>query len=38
MKILKGKILQDMEMGKNLFNLVPETKHENKNRQMSIRF
>lgn len=37
MKILYGKMLQDMGMGKNLLNLVPETKHENKNRKISIR-
>lgn len=37
MKILQGKMLQDMGMGKNLFSLVPETKHENKNRQINIR-
>lgn len=30
-------MLQDMGMGKNLLNLVPETKHENKNRKISIR-
>lgn len=37
MKILQGKMLQDMGIEKNLFNLVSETKHENKNRQISIR-
>lgn len=37
MKISQGKMLQDMGMGKNLFNLVPETKRESKNRQISIK-
>lgn len=36
MKILERKILQDTGMGENLFNMVLETKHECKNRQMLL--